>query len=72
MPHPLIAAASFLLEVQTLISRNLNPLEAEVLTFGTINGGIASNSVAKSCELNGTLRIGSKESLILHKELQKP
>jgi N-acetyldiaminopimelate deacetylase len=72
MPHmtrdPLIAAASFLLEVQTLISRNLNPLEAEVLTFGTINGGTASNSVAKSCELTGTLRIGSKESLEFSKK----
>jgi N-acetyldiaminopimelate deacetylase len=72
MPHmtrdPLIAAASFLLQVQTLISRNLNPLEAEVLTFGTINGGTASNSVAKSCELNGTLRIGSKESLEFSKK----
>ncbi|MDR1474156.1 MAG: amidohydrolase [Endomicrobium sp.] len=72
MPHmtrdPLVAAASFLLEVQTLISRNLDPLHAEVLTFGTINGGTAPNSVAKSCDLTGTLRIGSKQSLEFSKK----
>jgi len=69
MPHecidPIAAMAAFIMEAQTLVSRNVNPMESAVLTFGTIQGGSQVNSVADSCEVKGTLRTLTTETLEL-------
>ena len=41
---------------QTIISRNKKPLDAGVISVTTIHAGQATNVVADSCELQGTVR----------------
>lgn len=59
-PHqavdPVLVAAHFLVAVQTLVSRNVDPLESAVFTIGTIHGGDAPNIIPEEVKLRGTLR----------------
>lgn len=65
MPHKsndaLIVAAQLINSYQSIISRNLNPIEAGVLTIGTINGGERRNIIAQKVELTGTIRAFSED-----------
>jgi N-acetyldiaminopimelate deacetylase len=61
MPHqtvdPIIAVASFVLQIQAMIARNFDPaVGGVVLTFGTISGGTVVNGVAASAKVMGSLR----------------
>ena len=47
--------------LQTIFTRNLSPLEQAVLSFGKIEGGVASNVIAQKVTLRGTLRTTTKE-----------
>jgi amidohydrolase len=49
-------AASLVGELQTLISRRVDPLEAAVLTVGSLHAGTAYNIVAGRAEMSGTVR----------------
>ena len=51
-----VAAAHVVTALQTVVSRNVNPLEAAVLTFGTVHGGNRYNIIASQVELEGTCR----------------
>ncbi|MGX7023455.1 N-acetyldiaminopimelate deacetylase [Vagococcus hydrophili] len=52
----IVAASSFVQQVQTIISRNVDPMESSVITFGEFNAGIADNVVAGQAVLTGTIR----------------
>src|SRR3989339_335713 len=60
MPHlgtdTMIAAAQLIQGYQSIISRNLNPLDSAVITVGTIRGGEARNIIAKEISMSGTVR----------------
>ncbi len=61
MPHravdPIVAVATFVLQIQAMIARNFDPATGGVvLTFGTISGGTVVNGVAASAQVMGTLR----------------
>lgn len=60
MPHlcvdPIVIASSIVMNAQSIISRNLNPLDQAVLTFGQIHGGTAFNVIPNEVELTGTIR----------------
>ncbi len=61
MPHltndALLAAASFVTSVQSIVSRNLNPVDAGVVTFGSLHaGGSVGNIIADEAKLIGTMR----------------
>lgn len=60
MPHlandPLVLAAHFLLAVQNIVSRRLDPLEAGVISLTTIHGGTAINVIPETVTLAGTMR----------------
>jgi len=52
-----IVVSSHLIQaIQTIISRNTNPLESAVITVGQINGGYNFNIIADKIELKGTTR----------------
>jgi amidohydrolase len=51
-----MAACQIVNTLQTLVSREVSPKEAGVLTFGTIHGGFASNIIAPEVILEGTVR----------------
>lgn len=52
----IVMAANIINALQTMVSRNISPLNSVVLTFGKISGGEKSNIIAKDVELIGTLR----------------
>jgi amidohydrolase len=60
MPHlnvdPVVVTAQIITALQTLVSREINPLHGAVLTFGAIHGGTLGNVVADEVKLVGTLR----------------
>jgi hippurate hydrolase len=59
-PHetvdPVLASASFITALQSIVARNIDPLEMAVLTVGSIHGGSASNVIPDSVELKLTAR----------------
>ncbi|MDK2856066.1 MAG: hypothetical protein PWQ86_1279 [Bacillota bacterium] len=52
----IVAAAHVVTALQTIVSRNVGPLEAAVLSFGTIQGGNRYNIIAEEVKLEGTCR----------------
>jgi amidohydrolase/hippurate hydrolase len=65
-PHkgrdPITAAAALILQLQTLVSRELNPVEPGVLSLCLIRGGNKDNIIASEVVIEGTLRTLSKET----------
>ena len=59
-PHraadPVVAAAQVVLALQTLVSREVSPLDSAVLTVGAIHGGQAFNVIPDEVTLTGTVR----------------
>lgn len=64
-PHqtvdPVVIAAQVVLAWQAIISRNVPPLEAAVLTTGMIHGGDRENIIPAEVEFRGTVRTHSEE-----------
>lgn len=52
----IVAAGHLITALQTIVSRNTNPLESTVVTIGKIAGGHNFNVIADSVELFGTAR----------------
>ena len=58
-----IVVASHLIQaLQTIVSRNTNPIESSVITIGQINGGYNFNIIADEVILKGTTRAYTKEN----------
>lgn len=59
-PHqtvdPIVAAAQVITALQTVVSRNVAPLEEAVISIGTIHGGEAFNVIPPYVEMSGTIR----------------
>jgi hippurate hydrolase len=59
-PHlavdPVVAASSLVLALQTVVSRHVDPLQASVLTVGSIHGGTLPNVIPDEVELQLTVR----------------
>lgn len=64
-PHtvidPIVQAAQFIVSLQTIVSRELNPIEPGVVTVGSIHGGTKHNIVSDSCKMQLTVRSYSPE-----------
>ena len=60
MPHsaldPVPVACQLVQAFQTIISRNLKPIDAGVISVTMINAGEATNVIPNHCELQGTVR----------------
>ena len=67
MPHnaldPVPVACQLVQAFQTIISRNVKPIDAGVVSVTMINAGEATNVIANRCELQGTVRTFSIEVL---------
>jgi hippurate hydrolase len=72
MPHdaldPVPVAAQMVQAFQSIISRNLKPIEAGVISVTMIRAGEATNVIPDSCELQGTVRTFSIPVLDLIEE----
>ncbi len=58
-----IAACALVNQLQTIISRNVDPLDSAVITIGKITGGTVQNIIAEKARLEGTIRTLSPESM---------
>ncbi|HEY9857289.1 MAG TPA: amidohydrolase [Stenomitos sp.] len=60
MPHlsvdAIAVAGQVITALQTIVSRNVSPLDSAVLTLGKIRGGDRHNIIAQTVELSGTVR----------------
>ncbi len=64
----LSAASHILLALQEIHARELAPGEEAVLTIGTFHGGTASNVIADSADLGGTIRTYDEKTRTFLKE----
>jgi len=64
-PHngvdPIVVAASIVTALQSVVARNVDPLENAVLTIGQIGGGNAFNVIPETVRMKGTARWFSPE-----------
>ena len=69
LPHngidPVPIACEMVQAFQTIVSRKLKPIDAGVISVTMIHAGDATNVVANSCELQGTVRTFTVEMLDL-------
>ncbi|NTW71958.1 MAG: N-acetyldiaminopimelate deacetylase [Eubacteriaceae bacterium] len=60
VPHKgidaIMIAANLVNTLQTIVSRNIDPIKTSLLSVGTINGGERVNVVAKTVNISGTMR----------------
>jgi hippurate hydrolase len=65
MPHltrdPMVAAAHTLVAMQTIVAREIDPMQTAVVSICTIEGGIASNQIPSEALMRGTYRTHSPE-----------
>ncbi|MFK5996677.1 MAG: M20 aminoacylase family protein [Rhodobacterales bacterium] len=53
---PIVAGAAMVQSLQTIVSRNIDPIECGVLTVTQFHGGTAFNIIPETVKLTGTLR----------------
>jgi amidohydrolase len=60
LPHltrdPMVAAAHLLLALQTIVSRNVDPLDSVVISLATMEAGTAANQISGEAVMRGTMR----------------
>jgi amidohydrolase len=65
-PHqtrdPIVAAAQIVSAIQTIVSRNVSPLDTAVVSVGSIHGGDAFNVIPPTVRLEGTIRAFKRET----------
>jgi amidohydrolase len=66
IPHeaadPILAAARIVESLQSVVSREISPLDSAVVTIGSIHGGTAFNVIPESVTMSGTARSFSAET----------
>lgn len=58
-----VAAAALLMQLQTVVSRNVDPMDSAVLTVGKMSAGTVQNIIAERARLEGTIRTLTPESM---------
>ncbi len=53
---PMVAAGHILVGLQSIVARNVDPMDAAVITIGTIQGGMAANQIPAQVTMRGTCR----------------
>ena len=67
----IIIASHLIQTLQTIVSRNTNPIESTVVTIGQINGGYNFNVIADKVVLKGTTRAYTEKNRQLIKQRMK-
>jgi hippurate hydrolase len=53
---PIVAASSIIMALQTVVSRNIDPMQAAVVTVGAIHAGVANNVIPQTAQLELSVR----------------
>ena len=64
----IVCAAQVITALQTVVSRNVSPLQSAVLTIGVIEGGTAQNIICDEVRMRGTLRTANADLRAMMKE----
>ncbi len=75
-PHlandPIVAGAHFVSEIQTIVSRRLNPFESGVVTIGSFDGKGVFNVIKDQVVLEGDVRaMGDETKRTIEKEIRR-
>ncbi|HLY90241.1 MAG TPA: amidohydrolase [Acetobacteraceae bacterium] len=66
LPHltrdPMVASAHLLLALQSIVSRNVDPLDSAVISVATMQAGTAANQVPGEAIMRGTMRTMRSET----------
>jgi amidohydrolase len=65
---PIVAAAQMITALQSIVSRNVSPMEQAVITVGYVHGGTAMNIIPDVVEFGGTMRSFKDEVAMLLRE----
>ena len=64
-PHlgvdPVLVASQIVVSLQSMVGRDINPLEGAVISVGSIHGGVKSNIIPEQVELQLTVRSNNPE-----------
>lgn len=52
----IVIAGNIITSLQTIVSRNISPLNSVVISLGKISGGVKDNVISDEVEMSGTLR----------------
>ena len=63
-----VAAAALLLQLQTIVSRSVDPIDSVVVTVGKMTSGTVQNIISDFAKLEGTIRTFSAETMQLVKQ----
>lgn len=66
----IVAAAAVVSNLQTIVSRETDPLEPLVISIGTIQGGTTYNVIADRVEMKGTVINDAKMSALAEKAVK--
>jgi hippurate hydrolase len=53
---PIVAMGHLIVALQTIVSRNVDPMESAVVSIGQVHGGLASNQIPTRVFIEGTFR----------------
>ncbi|HEX6438711.1 MAG TPA: M20 aminoacylase family protein [Candidatus Binatia bacterium] len=62
---PVLVAAHIVIALQSIVSRNVRPIDAAVLSVTKINAGDAYNVIPQTAQLSGTVRAFTREVMSL-------
>lgn len=69
---PILAGAHFTTALHSVVSRNVNPVEAAALSIGAFHAGTASNIIPETVRITGTIRaLEADIRALLHKRLHE-
>ncbi|WP_297987625.1 N-acetyldiaminopimelate deacetylase [Anoxybacillus sp.] len=58
-----VAASALIMQLQTIVARNVNPLDSAVITIGKLTSGTVQNVIAERARLEGTIRTLSPDTM---------
>ena len=61
----ILASCFFVTQIQSIVSRNIDPTESAVVSVGVLEGGTASNILPDEVSLHGTVRAFSETTRLL-------
>jgi len=68
----IVALSKFVLEVQSIVSRRINPIEPVVITVGKVQSGVRSNIMPKTAYIEGTIRTPKREThTVVHEYMRQ-
>ncbi|WP_057897032.1 N-acetyldiaminopimelate deacetylase [Liquorilactobacillus oeni] len=67
-----VAGAQFVNQIQTIVSRNVDPIQAGVVTLGHFSAGTIGNVISGKAQIDGTIRaLTQKNNVLIQKRVRK-